>query len=129
MLQVGQGDFPNTELARIRTHFGMWSLMKSTLLLSTVLDWLTPAVIDILSNHRVIAIHQDSLVVPAKRVASTPPNEEAALDLRPPNHANLAIAKCQPGNSLQLRHWETKPKLDASGRGTDTASSGVLGGR
>jgi len=103
MLQVGQGDFPNHQLPRIRTHFGMWALLKSTLLISTVLDWLEDPVVQILGNKHLIGIHQDTLVRPAKRVASTRPE---ALELTAPNNANLAVSKCEAGNPLQLWRFE-----------------------
>ena len=48
-------------LGENRVYFGLWSIMKAPLLLSTHLPDLVPELIDIINNTEVIAINQDSL--------------------------------------------------------------------
>jgi hypothetical protein len=77
MLQVGQGDFDvrtggAAALARVRSHYTQHVMLRSTLLLSTVLSELPAHVIDLFKNTEVIAIHQDPWSMAARRVASTP---------------------------------------------------------
>lgn len=56
MLEVGNG---NITVEETRTHFAMWALMKSTLLIGTDITKLSQQNIDILQNKRLIAFNQD----------------------------------------------------------------------
>ena len=58
MLEVGNGGMTDTEY---RTHFSMWSIMASPLLIGTDLRKASDTTFDILSNHDVIAVDQDPL--------------------------------------------------------------------
>ncbi|MEU6660261.1 NPCBM/NEW2 domain-containing protein [Streptomyces sp. NPDC046821] len=58
MLEVGNGGMTATEY---RTHFSMWSIMASPLLIGTDLRKASAETLDMLSNREVIAVDQDPL--------------------------------------------------------------------
>ncbi|MDR3035930.1 MAG: glycoside hydrolase family 27 protein, partial [Kitasatospora sp.] len=58
MLEVGNGGMTETEY---RSHFSMWSVMASPLLIGTDLRKADQATFDILGNKEVIAVDQDPL--------------------------------------------------------------------
>ncbi|MYW70502.1 alpha-galactosidase [Streptomyces sp. SID8379] len=58
MLEVGNGGMTDTEY---RTHFSMWSVMASPLLIGTDLRTASDETYEILSNRDVIAVDQDPL--------------------------------------------------------------------
>jgi len=58
MLEVGNGGMTDTEY---RSHFSLWSMMDSPLLIGTDLREATPETLAILGNKDVIALDQDSL--------------------------------------------------------------------
>lgn len=60
MLEVGNGQLTAAEQ---RSHFTMWCLIKSPLLLGNDLRSVSQEVIDIISNQEVIALNQDPLGV------------------------------------------------------------------
>jgi alpha-galactosidase len=66
MLEIGNGGLTDGES---RVHFGLWSLMKSPLILGTNLSALTPSKLAIVSNKAVISINQDALTVQGKKLA------------------------------------------------------------
>lgn len=55
MLEVGNG----LALPEERTHFALWALMKSPLMIGARLSSLTDAQLEILKNPRLIAFNQD----------------------------------------------------------------------
>lgn len=59
MLEVGNG---NLTVEETRTHFAMWALMKSPLLMGTDITMLSQANINILQNKHLIAFNQDPMV-------------------------------------------------------------------
>ena len=56
MLEVGNGGQTDEEY---KTHFSMWAMMSSPLLIGTNVLTLTPANLAIYSNPAVIALNQD----------------------------------------------------------------------
>lgn len=64
MLQVGRG-MSNEE---DKTHFSMWSLMCSPLLLGNDLTTMSRETLDIITNKEIIALNQDALVYQARRI-------------------------------------------------------------
>ena len=66
MLECGNGGLTDAEC---RTHFGLWSLMKSPLILGTNLSRLSPSQLAIISNRAVIAVNQDSAGVQGRKLA------------------------------------------------------------
>lgn len=59
LLEVGNGDLTIDEQ---KTHFTAWALLKSPLVISTDLNDATEETLSILTNHELIAIHQDPVV-------------------------------------------------------------------
>ena len=58
MLEIGNGGLtPDEE----RTHFALWTILNSPLLLGNDLRNMSPQTLDILTNKEIIAINQDSL--------------------------------------------------------------------
>ncbi|QUQ62677.1 NPCBM/NEW2 domain-containing protein [Kutzneria sp. CA-103260] len=60
MLEVGNGGMTDTEY---RSHFSLWSIMASPLLIGSDIRKATPATMAILTNKDVIAVDQDPLGV------------------------------------------------------------------
>lgn len=65
MLEVGNGGMTDVEY---RSHFSLWSIMASPLLIGTDLRTIKPDALKILLNKEVIAIDQDPLGVQGKQV-------------------------------------------------------------
>jgi alpha-galactosidase len=59
MLEIGHGDFDAAHLTEARSHFTMWTIMASPLLLGYDLRRSVPALLDIIGNPEAIAINQD----------------------------------------------------------------------
>ena len=68
MMEVGVGNMSVTEY---RSHFSLWAQMASPLVAGNKLNTMTPAVKEILTNHDVIAVDQDSLGRAARIVADS----------------------------------------------------------
>ncbi|WP_329372304.1 NPCBM/NEW2 domain-containing protein [Streptomyces sp. NBC_00669] len=68
MLEVGNGGMTDTEY---RSHFSLWSIMDSPLLIGTDLRKATPETLAILGNKDVIALNQDPLGSAATVVSSS----------------------------------------------------------
>ncbi|QWT18344.1 glycoside hydrolase family 27 protein [Bacillus sp. NP157] len=65
MLEVGNGGMTDVEY---RSHFSLWSIMASPLLIGTDLRTIKPAALQILLNKEVIAVDQDPLGMQGKQV-------------------------------------------------------------
>ncbi|KAK2760162.1 hypothetical protein FQN54_002228 [Arachnomyces sp. PD_36] len=65
MLEVGNGGMSDTEYV---THFSMWSLLKSPLIMGSSITELPAADLSILANPAIIAVNQDPLGSPAVNV-------------------------------------------------------------
>lgn len=65
MLEVGNGGMTDVEY---RSHFSLWSIMASPLLIGTDLRTIKPAALEILLNKEVIAVDQDPLGVQGHQV-------------------------------------------------------------
>jgi alpha-galactosidase len=61
----GEGIWQNLSVAESRTHFALWSLLKSPMLLGCDLTVQTPEVIEILSNEEATSLNQDKLGIQA----------------------------------------------------------------
>ena len=64
MLEIGNGLTDGES----RVHFGLWSAMKSPLILGTNLSRLSPSQLAIIANTDVIAVNQDPLGVQARKL-------------------------------------------------------------
>ncbi|MEW9622785.1 glycoside hydrolase family 27 protein [Rhodanobacter geophilus] len=65
MLEVGNGGMTDVEY---RSHFSLWAIMASPLLIGTDLRTIKPAALKILLNREVIAVDQDPLGVQGHQV-------------------------------------------------------------
>lgn len=66
MLQIGNG--PLT-VAEQRAHFALWAITKNPLFLATDITRLNPTQIALVTNAALIAVNQDALGVPARKLA------------------------------------------------------------
>ncbi len=67
MLQVGRGMSDEED----RAHFSLWAIMAAPLILGNDLTAMSPNTLAIVTNPEVIAINQDSAVIPGKMVKTT----------------------------------------------------------
>ena len=67
----GEGIWQNLSVAESRTHFALWSLLKSPMLLGCDLNAQVPEVIKILKNEEATAFNQDKLGIQATMISST----------------------------------------------------------
>jgi alpha-galactosidase len=65
MLEVGNGGMTKEEY---QAHFSMWALLSAPLLAGTDLAHMTPDTKEILLNEEVIAVDQDTMGLPGRRV-------------------------------------------------------------
>jgi alpha-galactosidase len=87
MLQVGNGSWSLTEQ---RTHFSLWSIMASPLLIGTDLRDATQATMDILLNKEAIAIDQDPLGIQGDLVR--PATDGQYVIAKPLQNGDVAVA-------------------------------------
>ncbi|QYE33915.1 NPCBM/NEW2 domain-containing protein [Polymorphobacter sp. PAMC 29334] len=59
MLFVGSGDFDENHLTEARSHFALWAMVNSPLIIGYDLRHAAPALIHLFGNARVIAVNQD----------------------------------------------------------------------
>lgn len=64
MLEIGRGLTPAEE----RTHFGMWCMMSSPLLVGCDLTSIPEASLELITNPELLAVNQDTLGLQAQRV-------------------------------------------------------------
>jgi hypothetical protein len=109
ILEVGNGVLTDAESV---AHFSLWALMKSPLLIGC--DLTRPAcakTLPIYLNPEVLAISQDALGAPARRVASAgdagAPYGKSGVCAREELPQNTAIAPCDAGSALQA--WTLLP--------------------
>ncbi|KAK3178491.1 hypothetical protein OEA41_000627 [Lepraria neglecta] len=69
MLEVGNSRMTDDEY---KTHFSMWAIAKSPLIMGTDVTTMTAQTLSIYSNAAIIAINQDPLGIPALRVWQSP---------------------------------------------------------
>ena len=88
MLQVGRG----MSYVEDKSHFSMWCMMQSPLLLGNDLTNMTKETIDIISNKEIIALDQSSYVYQARRVADYGDLEVWAKPLVSSSSGEVAVA-------------------------------------
>lgn len=66
MMQVGNGDLT---LEENRTHFSLWCMFASPLMVGCDLRSVTPEILEILTNEEAIAVNQDALGLMCRKVA------------------------------------------------------------
>ncbi len=98
MLQVGRG----LNIDEEKTHFGMWSIMNSPLIIGCNLKGVRQSTLDIVKNKEVIAVNQDALGLQAELVARTGNCMVFAKPIEVA-HGNIrAVALFNTGDSEQL---------------------------
>lgn len=75
-MQVGNGDLTLNEQ---RSHFALWALLKSPLMVGTDLASIAPEVLDILLAKEVLAVNQDALGVAGDLVWKEGPAEASSM--------------------------------------------------
>lgn len=108
MLEVGNGGLtPNEE----RTHFALWAILNSPLLLGNDLRNMSPQALDILTNKEIIAINQDSLGIQGFKY-----KKEGAVEIWVKPMANDEWALCFFNRSQQPSdftfNWERETIKD-----------------
>lgn len=56
------------EYEQSKSHMAIWAIMAAPLFLSTDLTTITPQIKSLLQNKQIIAVNQDSLGIPGKRM-------------------------------------------------------------
>lgn len=115
MLEVGRGMSPEED----RTHFGMWCMMSSPLLIGCDLTTLKPETLQLLKNRELIALNQDTLGLQAyvavrdgdsyilvKDVVTLEGNKRAVAFYNPSDGAKimtLSFRDVQLGGKVRMR--------------------------
>jgi hypothetical protein len=73
LLEIGNGH--ELTVVEQKTHFALWVMVKAPLMLSTNLTNLSPKLLDIIKNPRLIALHQNANYPPAKCYIGCQPDE------------------------------------------------------
>ena len=68
MLEVGNGGMTDDEY---RTHMSLWSILAAPLLAGNDLPSMSPTILDILTNHEVIAVNQDKEGKQGRRISKS----------------------------------------------------------
>jgi alpha-galactosidase len=95
MLEVGNGGMTDVEY---RSHFSLWSIMASPLLIGTDLRVIKPDALKILLNKDVIAIDQDALGVQGKQVRDA---DGIHVIVKPLKDGGHAVAVFNEGDAAQ----------------------------
>lgn len=108
ILEVGNGGLtPDEE----RTHFALWTILNSPLLLGNDLRNMSPQTLDILTNKEIIAINQDSLGIQGFKY-----KKEGTIEVWVKPMANNEWAICFFNRSQQLSdftfNWERETIKD-----------------
>jgi hypothetical protein len=93
MLQVGRGMNVNEE----KSHFGMWAIMSSPLMIGCNLAGIPQSTLEIIKNTEVIAVNQDILGLQAQIVARTGSTAVYAKPIETANGNVRAVALFNAG--------------------------------
>lgn len=95
MLQVGRG----MSLDEDRTHFTMWCIMNSPLLLGNDLRTISKETMDLVTNTEVIALNQDPLCYQARRLQKDGDQEVWAKPLGTTTSGQVGVALLNRANA------------------------------
>ncbi|MCM1483572.1 MAG: alpha-galactosidase [Muribaculaceae bacterium] len=95
MLEVGRGMTPEEDA----THFGMWCIMSSPLMIGCDIGQADSATVALLSNPELIALNQDPLALQAYPVKAENGYYILAKDIAEPDGLTRAIAFYNPTDS------------------------------
>lgn len=96
MLEISRGLTPREE----ETHFGMWCMMSSPLLIGCDLTKIQPASLKLLTNPELIALNQDSLGLQGRVVARCDGGFVLAKDLEKRHGLKRAVALYNPTDTV-----------------------------
>ncbi len=96
MLEVGRGMTPDED----RTHFGIWSIMSSPLMIGCDMTTLSPETFRLLTSPDLIAINQDPLALQAYPVAYDSGAIVLVKDLKQRHGLKRAFAVYNPTDSV-----------------------------
>ncbi len=103
MLEVGNGGMNADEY---RTHFSLWSMMAAPLIAGNDLTAMTPETKSILLNREVIAIDQDPLGIPGRRVRRDGTSEVWTRELQGGNRAVALVNRSTSPARIAFRFDE-----------------------
>ena len=111
MLEIGRGMSEEED----KTHFGIWCIMSSPLLIGCDLNTLSENTLSLLGNEELIALNQDTLGLQAYVVEKTNDCYILVKDIEKRNDKTRAVAAYNPSDSTQTIkiNFET---LDLSGK-------------
>ena len=104
MLEVGNGGMSSTEY---ETHFSLWCLMKSPLLIGCDVRNMSQDTLRILTNHELIGINQDQLGVQGQKVKANGTSEVWAGKLHADSGSEYAVILLNrgPGSVSITGQW------------------------
>lgn len=119
MLEVGNGKLTDEEN---RAHFSLWCMICAPLILGNDLRSVDDSVLEIVTNKNLIAINQDSLAKPAKRIKSG----KTEILVKPLSGGRTAIcffnrSKSSKNISLSLSALETEEYVSFKRTASKTA--------
>lgn len=94
MLEIGRG----LSEAEERTHFGLWCIQSSPLLIGCDLTKIPAASLALISNPELIALNQDTMAIQAHIVRAASDVYLYVKDIRTPQGRERAIAVCNLGD-------------------------------
>lgn len=98
MLEVGRGLSTEED----RTHFGMWCIMASPLLIGCDMTNITQAAHDLMCNPELIALNQDTLYLQAHVVKRTGETYVLVKDIEKLNGTVRAVALCNLSDAAKV---------------------------
>lgn len=97
MLEVGRGMKPEED----RTHFAMWCMMSSPLLIGCDLTTLSPETLELISNPELIALNQDPLGLQAYVAKTDGTTYVLVKDVERRDSTTRAVALYNPTDSVR----------------------------
>lgn len=113
MLEVGRSLSPEED----QTHFGMWCIMASPLLIGCNMETIKPAALSLLKNKELIALNQDPLGLQAYVVQHFGETYVLAKDILNLHGTTRAVALYNPSDK-EATITITASELDLAGKAT-----------
>ncbi|OQU91579.1 alpha-galactosidase 1 isoform X3 [Sorghum bicolor] len=103
MLEVGNGGMTNSEYV---VHFSLWAISKAPLIIGCDVRHMSQETYDILANKEVIAVNQDPLGVPGKKVRMEGSSEIWAAPLSEYRTAVVLLNRHAKDQATITAHWD-----------------------
>lgn len=124
MLEIGRGLSPEEE----RTHFGLWCMMNSPLLIGCDLTSIPDRSLNLLKNRSLIAVNQDSLGEQAYPIKHIGEGIVLVRDLETVGGSKRAVALFNPSDTpLQMSVTAQELLYDSAIEATDLFTGAHLG--